>query len=64
MLPENIINYRFGPVIIVLITSNGTDKLKEGDYLTYLGKVYAEDPEYVNKIKKMMGEIDFKKLKY
>lgn len=44
--------------------SNGADKLKQDDYLAYLGKVYAEDPEYVNKIKKMMVEIDFKKLKY
>lgn len=44
--------------------SNGADKLKQDDYLAYLGKVYAEDPEYVNKIKKMLTEIDFKKLKY
>lgn len=55
---ESVIDYIFWQ------HSNGTDKLKEGDYLAYLGKVYAEDPNYVSKIKKMLTEIDFKKLKY
>jgi len=42
--------------------SHNVDKLSHEEYLNYLDKIYAEDPNYVNKIKKMLKEIDFKKL--
>lgn len=42
--------------------SHNVDKLSQEDYLKYLGKIYAEDPKYVAKIKKMLKEIDFDKL--
>ena len=42
--------------------SHNVDRLSHDEYLNYLGKIYAEDPNYVNKIKKMLKEIDFKKL--
>lgn len=42
--------------------SHNVDKLSHEDYLKYLGKVYAEDPNYVTKIKNMLKQINFKKL--
>lgn len=42
--------------------SHNADKLNQDEYLLYLGKIYAEDPKYVFKIKKMLKEIDFSKL--
>ena len=42
--------------------SNNGDKLSTDDYIKYLGKIYAEDPNYTKKIRKMLKEIDFDKL--
>lgn len=42
--------------------SHNVDKLSQDEYLKYLGRVYAEDPNYVAKIKKMLNDIDFRKL--
>lgn len=44
--------------------SHKVDKLTQEDYLTYLGKIYAEDPNYVSKIRKMLKEINFRSLEY
>lgn len=42
--------------------SHNVDKLSQEDYLKYLGKIYAEDPKYVEKIKKLLNTINFKNL--
>lgn len=42
--------------------SHNVDKLNQREYLTYLGKIYAEDPNYVTKIEKMLTVINFKQL--
>lgn len=44
--------------------SHKVDKLSHDEYLTYLGKIYAEDPNYVTKIRKMLKDINFKSLEY
>ncbi len=41
---------------------NKTSMLNEEQYINYLQKIYAEDPNYGTKIRKMLKEIDFKKL--
>lgn len=38
------------------------DQLGENEYINLLQKIYAEDPNYGNKIRKMLKEIDFEKL--
>jgi hypothetical protein len=39
------------------------DQLGENEYINLLQKIYAEDPNYGNKIRKMLNSIDFEKLK-
>jgi len=41
---------------------NQTSVLTEDQYINYLQKIYAEDPNYAVKIRKMLKETDFKKL--
>ena len=40
-----------------------TDKMTDQEYLQFIGKVYAEDTNYLSKIKDTMKKIDYKKLK-
>lgn len=42
--------------------TNNTDKMTDTQYLSYIGKVYAEDVNYVAKIRLAMDKIDYKKL--
>lgn len=42
--------------------SHHVDQLSQDKYLEFLGRVYAEDPQYVNKIKSMMKTIKYKEL--
>lgn len=42
--------------------TRNVDKLSDAEYLSYLGKVYAEDPEYVNKLKKIIEKTNFREL--
>lgn len=42
--------------------SHNVSKMTQEEYITYLGKIYAEDPKYTNKIREMIKKIDFKKL--
>ena len=38
------------------------DKLSHNEYLQYIGRIYAEDPEYLTKLKVIMDKLDYKKL--
>ena len=51
---ESAIDYLFW------MFSRNVDKLSNEEYLRYLGKVYAEDPQYVTKLKNIMGKFSFK----
>lgn len=42
--------------------SHNIEKLTQEEYINYLGKIYAEDPKYTNKIRSMLNTIDFEKL--
>lgn len=42
--------------------SHNTDKLSDSEYLEYIGKIYAEDPNYISKIKKILLQTDYEKL--
>lgn len=42
--------------------AHNTDKMTDTEYLSYVGKVYAEDPNYLLKIDKLLKTIDYKKL--
>ena len=42
--------------------SHNVDKLSQEEYITYLGKIYAEDPKYPSKIRAKLKEINFDKL--
>lgn len=42
--------------------SHNVDKLSQEEYITYLGKIYAEDPKYSSKIRAKLKEINFDKL--
>lgn len=42
--------------------AHNTDKMTDAEYLSYVGKVYAEDPNYLLKINKLLKSIDYKKL--
>lgn len=48
---------------VLWILTNRVDQLSENDYIEYLGRRYAEDPLYKEKIRKKLKEIDFKNLK-
>jgi len=48
---------------VLWVLKNRVDQLSQTDYIDYLGKRYAEDPLYKDKIRKMLKEIDFNKLK-
>jgi hypothetical protein len=54
---ESVVDY------VLWSFENNVDKLDEGEYFEYLGRVYAEDPLYVQKLKKMIESTDFDKLK-
>lgn len=42
--------------------SHNVDKMTQSEYISYLGKIYAEDPNYTKKIREMLKKIDFEKL--
>lgn len=46
---------------IFWVFSRNADKLSDSEYLEYIGKIYAEDPEYKTKIKKVISSTDFDK---
>jgi hypothetical protein len=48
---------------VLWVLKNRVDQLSESDYIEYLGKRYAEDPLYKEKIRKQLKNINFKKLK-
>lgn len=48
--------------MLIFILSHGLDKLSDKEYLKYLQKFYAEDPNYVNKISKKLKEINVEKI--
>lgn len=43
--------------------SHNVDKLTQEEYLQFLGKIYAEDPNYISKIENMIKKYDFKRFK-
>ena len=47
--------------VLWLYTFNG-DKLTQDEYINLLGKVYAEDPKYKEKLTQIFKNTDFKKL--
>ena len=47
---------------IFWIFSRNADKLSDSEYIEYIGKIYAEDPLYQQKIEKVISTTDFKKL--
>lgn len=49
---------------VLWMNHNGLDKFDQNGYLTYLGKHYAEDPNYVIKLKSQLKNINFENLKY
>jgi len=42
--------------------SRGIETLNDQEFINFLSKIYAEDPNYALKIRKKLKEIDFKKL--
>lgn len=42
--------------------THNADQLSEEKYIDYLGKIYAEDPNYTAKIRKYLKSVDFKKM--
>lgn len=43
--------------------NNNVDKLSQNEYLLYLQKIYAEDPNYSKKIRAQLNNINFKALR-
>lgn len=43
--------------------THNVDKLSQEEYLQFLGKIYAEDPNYVTKIRGMVKKYDFENFK-
>jgi flagellum-specific peptidoglycan hydrolase FlgJ len=41
--------------------TNKVDNLSETEYINFLGKIYAEDPNYTQKIRKYLHDLDFTK---
>lgn len=41
------------------VFSNNADKLSQDEYFRYLGKVYAEDPNYIDKLKTIIKKMKF-----
>ena len=42
--------------------SRGVETISDQEFINFLSKIYAEDPNYALKIRKKLKEIDFKKL--
>jgi uncharacterized FlgJ-related protein len=42
--------------------SHQISNMSQDEYITFLGRIYAEDPKYSSKIRAMMNKIDFKSL--
>jgi hypothetical protein len=42
--------------------SHNVDRLSDVEYLSYLGGIYAEDPNYIAHLKKIMNKTDYNKL--
>lgn len=42
--------------------THNADQLSEDKYIEYLGKIYAEDPQYTSKIKSQLKSINFKSM--
>jgi hypothetical protein len=42
--------------------SHNVDKLSDDEYFKYLGKIYAEDPNYIPKLKKIISQTNFSEL--
>lgn len=49
---------------VLWMNHNGLDKFDQNGYLAYLGKHYAEDPNYVTKLRSELKRINFENLKY
>lgn len=45
--------------MLIFILSHNLDGISDSEYLRYLGKFYAEDPNYVEKIKEKLKKIKF-----
>lgn len=53
---ESVVDY------LIWQLSHNVDKLNDNRYFEYLHAVYAEDPNYVNKLKTIIFKTDFEKL--
>lgn len=54
---ESVVDY------LIWQFANNVDKISDDKYFEYLHKVYAEDPSYVPKLKKIIQNTNFDKLK-
>lgn len=50
---ESVIDYLFW------VKTRGIDKLSKDEYMEFLGKVYAEDPKYKEKVSALVGKMKF-----